>query len=72
MKKAYIIYIEEIVVPDRGFLEGGWYSGRQYSKGKLGEPGVIVTNNKKGFSKIMTASEKAALVKKLFNSKFFK
>ena len=41
MKKILLIKIEEMLIEDDGFVEGGWYRGRHFINGSLGEVGII-------------------------------
>lgn len=43
MAKAYLIEIHEIEIPKKGFLEGGWYAGRQYFMRTFGRSGEITS-----------------------------
>jgi hypothetical protein len=39
-------------MPD--MVNGGWYNGRQYWDGKLGEPGVVMNPGESGFNKVVS------------------
>lgn len=39
-----------IKAPSGGFQQGGWYDGRQYWDGKLGDVNVIINPNQQGYS----------------------
>lgn len=43
-----------INAPSGGFQQGGWYQGRQYWDGKLGDPGVLVNPNAVGAGQLVS------------------
>lgn len=73
MKKIIILTIKELIIPDEGLINGGWYNGMQYNGQTLGKPGEINDDPKKlGVLKKMTMKEKLGLLYKLKYLQVFK
>lgn len=61
----------EVEVPKGGFVEGGWYNGRQYVNGTFGRIGVV--NSGSGLEhREMTVKEKNEIEQMLHNNKIYK
>lgn len=59
MANTYAPQAVGVTAPAGGFQNGGWYSGRQYYNGQVGDPGVIINPTQQGTGQAVSAEVNA-------------